>query len=59
MEMILAILGCVTQGPIIWLCKTKHKCEKGTLKTYITAEMPAQQKESQETHITAYNTATQ
>jgi hypothetical protein len=31
MEMILAVLGCVTQVPIIFGSATKHLCEKGTL----------------------------
>jgi hypothetical protein len=40
--MILAILGYVTQVPIILAYNNKkHKHEKGTLRTYITAKMPA------------------
>ncbi len=42
MEMILAILGCVMQEPVILdLQKKRHQSEKGTLRTYITAETPA------------------
>ncbi len=40
MEMILAILGCVTQVPIVWTLQKKRKREKETLRTYITAETP-------------------
>ncbi len=40
-ETILAILGCVTEVPIKFDFATKHKYEKGTLTTHITAQMPA------------------
>ncbi len=40
MEMTLAILGCVMQVPVILALQKKRKRDKGTLRTYNTAEMP-------------------